>query len=68
MTILTTIQIVNGELIPKSDINEDQIIACNFESKCVTLDIDDFMNQDKRDHLWSIYNNDIDTYSVEDLN
>jgi hypothetical protein len=48
-------------------IYEDQLIVCNFEDKCVTIDIDDYMSKEKSDHLWSQYNNDIDTFSTIDI-
>ena len=50
-----------------AQIFEDQFIVCNFESICAVIDIDDYMNKEKSDHLWSQFNNDIDTFTMGDL-
>lgn len=60
MAALTLFQCVNA-------IFEDQLIACNFENECVTINVDDYLDKDKADKLWSQYENDIDTFSIEDL-
>jgi hypothetical protein len=48
-------------------IYEDQLEVCNFKGECTQIDIDDFMTKEKSDHLWSIFNNDIDTYDIKDM-
>lgn len=51
----------------QSGIYEDQLIVCNFEAVCQIIDIDDYIDYYEQDKLWNNFNNDLDTFDMEEL-
>ena len=79
MTILTTIQIVNGQT---TDIYEDQGFYCKHEKHtpghgmiseyehkitCITVDDDDVFNKEKLKEMDKQFMHDLDTFDVSEL-
>jgi hypothetical protein len=51
----------------QATIFEDQYVLCNFEGKCFTFDQDDYLSKPQIEEFNLFFNNDMDTYSMEDL-
>lgn len=60
------ITLVYGQSEPLT-IYEDQFIVCTFEHECTVINTDDYMTHKKSNDLWISFNNDLDTFSIEDL-
>jgi hypothetical protein len=48
-------------------IYEDQFIVCNYKKVCVEIDIDDYMSTQKSELIWSLMQNNIDTFNTGDI-
>jgi hypothetical protein len=46
---------------------EDQFIVCNFKKVCIEIDIDDYMSTHNSNIIWSLMQNNIDTFNTGDI-
>lgn len=71
MILVLVAGFIGASLIPAygqtAGIHEDQFIVCNFEAKCVIINTDDYMTKQASNDLWISFNNDLDTFDMEDL-
>jgi hypothetical protein len=51
----------------QNNIFEDQYVLCNFEGKCFTFNQDDYLHKSQIEEFQLFFNNNMDTYSIEDL-
>jgi hypothetical protein len=51
----------------QKSIYEDQYILCNFEGKCFTFNQDDYLSKPQIEEFQIFFDNNMDTYSIEDM-
>jgi hypothetical protein len=51
----------------QNNIYEDQYVLCNFEGKCFTFNQDDYLGKAQIEEFQIFFDNNMDTYSMEDL-
>jgi hypothetical protein len=50
----------------QAGIYEDQYILCSFEGECFTFNQDDYLSKPQIEEFQIFFDNDMDTYSIED--
>jgi hypothetical protein len=60
-------QVMHRVNAQQNNIFEDQYVLCNFEGECFTFNQDDYLKKSQIEEFQLFFNNDIDTYTIEDL-
>lgn len=65
--LIYAINSVYGQTGTIEGIQEDQLAITNFEGETFVINADDYLTEDQINEFWIFYNNDMDTFNVEDL-
>jgi hypothetical protein len=66
-TALVLFNLVHPAKGQQNNIFEDQYVLCSFEGECFTFNQDDYLSKSQIEEFQLFFNNDMDTYSMEDL-